>query len=461
MDSHSDNEQVQTSLVQKVTHQNNELKEHSEQPQDHQEVAKSEDIEDKSVQREQQEQREEEKSEHKPENPLDDNDSEDVSPKKVVKIPKNNAPVKKEISPKEFSLTKNFRMKNIYNSSNHSPNSRYRKMKSMDKTSKKFRSSLVSSIGKMSATSSQGFRSNYNTRQNKRRNLPDGNRSLMTLQRAGPGSYDLPPLLGGFILQNNKRNNPRYTIGKASKYEIQSMTKEQLIRNPGAESPGVGSYSPDHAKVRCDSPRAKIGRERRFIQLKSTNTLKKKVPHAYLSQDMQGLGYRKNGRGFTKEKRFILVAMKSRDSKMNPAPSHYNHHLHNTISSTFGNYKDNNRNATTKISQEDKYHNRTYFKELERCYGNDTSPGPAAYDSHKVTTSLSNMRRAHHNSFTKSGRNMMPRRKGDTNEPSPATYRAHLIKNSIKGGSFGTSRKGIDFTQLHAQHRGLIQKGLV
>ncbi|CAI2367039.1 unnamed protein product [Moneuplotes crassus] len=398
------------------------------------------------------EQKEEEKHEQRLMTSGSKEGSSTASPKKLIKIPKHAGSTKKVASPMDATIGKNSPMKNIYKSSGKSVKSKYRTMKSLDKA-RRYKGGLASSFSKMSSSSSQGFRTHYNTRQGNRSKIPNGYRSLMTLQRAGPGSYNLPPLLGGFIHQNNKRNNPRYSIGKASKYEVQSMTKEQLQRSPGAASPGVGSYSPDHNKFRADSPRATIGRERRFIQLKSTKTLKREVPHAYIKQDKSGLGSTQ-GRGFTKEKRFVVVAMKNRDKLSNPAPSHYNHHLHNTISSNFGNLRNKDRSATKK------YHNKPDFKKQKGCYGNESSPGPGAYDNHLQTSSLSRMRRSHHNSFTKSERNLLPSKKSMTNEPSPASYKPQSFIGKCKGGVIGT-RKSIDFTQLHSQFKGLIKRGLV
>ena len=273
-------------------------------------------------------------------------------------------------------------------------------MKSMSPRKRYSKNKLNSSMGDMNFSSSQGFRTTLGKIQ-RRRNIGNPYRSLLTLQRAGPGSYNLPSLLGGFIAQTNKKNNPRYSIGKASKFEIKSMNKDQLKRSVGFESPGVGSYSPNHNRTREDSPNTKIGREKRFIQLKHTTTLKRDVPHAYLKKDSEGVGMRRNGRGFTKEKRFVIVSMKNKDKIDYPAPSQYNSHMHNTISSNFGTFSLGHRRSNTNISNQDKYHSKIYFKELERCYNNSGSPGPGAYNNHDKVSRLSYIRNSHHNSFTK------------------------------------------------------------
>ena len=45
--------------------------------------------------------------------------------------------------------------------------------------------------------------------------------------------------------------------------------------------------------------------------------------------------------------------------------------------------------------------------------------------------------------------------------PSPASYKTLPQHKKVHGGMFGTGRKGIDFTQVHSQYRGMIAKGLV
>lgn len=59
----------------------------------------------------------------------------------------------------------------------------------------------------MSMLSSQGFGTDFRAT-HKRKNLSGMYRSLLTLQRAGPGSYDLPPLLGSMAQESHKKNGP-------------------------------------------------------------------------------------------------------------------------------------------------------------------------------------------------------------------------------------------------------------
>lgn len=253
----------------------------------------------------------------------------------------------------------------------------------------------------MSLYSSQGFKTDFKG-ENQRRTASGLYRSLMTLQRAGPGSYNLPPLLGGMALESHKKNGPRYSIGKADKYSMKVLDKQQRQALTGEHSPGVGRYSPDVNKFRTRSPETKIGREKRFIELKHTQTLKKDVPHAYLRQDTESVGAKDIGTKFTQEKRFAIVAMKSRDKLMTPAPGQYNSHEHNTMSKTSLTLFHSRTNSfDARRNLRDKFNNKQYYKELERGYGNNASPGPGAYDSHNKFGSLSHVRKSNDNSFSK------------------------------------------------------------
>ena len=143
-----------------------------------------------------------------------------------------------------------------------------RTMKSMSPRKAMQRSNFGISDGMSNA--SFGMQTDMNFRKkNRRRNIRAGYRSLMALNRAGPGSYNLPSLLGGNIMEYGRKNNPRYSIGKADKYSIKSLDKAQRKASTGLDSPGVGRYSPDSEKVRESSPKARIGREKRFIELKN------------------------------------------------------------------------------------------------------------------------------------------------------------------------------------------------
>ena len=94
--------------------------------------------------------------------------------------------------------------------------------------------------------------------------------------------------------------------------------------------------------------------------------MKTKVPHAYLRQDSDSIGKRDAGKGFPKEKRFAIVAMKTKHKVDEPSPSQYNSHMYNTISSNFGLAGARKTNSETRLSLQDKYHNKQYYKELER-----------------------------------------------------------------------------------------------
>lgn len=82
----------------------------------------------------------------------------------------------------------------------------------------------------------------------RKRSQHTSHRYFHHLHNAGPGSYNLPPLIGQLAADSNKINNPRYSIGKAKKMEIKVMDKNLSVANIGKHSPGVGRYSPDPNK---------------------------------------------------------------------------------------------------------------------------------------------------------------------------------------------------------------------
>lgn len=264
------------------------------------------------------------------------------------------------MGPKEFN--RRDQVKNVY--SVYGKRSNFRTMKSMSPRKNMQQNRLHMSMDGLSMVSSTGFKTEFNNgKSNKLRNTY---KSLLTLQRAGPGSYNLPVLMGGFTHEANKKNNPKYSIGKANKFSMIALDKEQMKMNTGQDSPGVGRYSPDSIKLRQSSPNTKMGREKRFIELKQTKDLKKEIPHSYFRQDSESVGLKQNGRAFTKEKRFLIVSLKNKDKVHNPAPSHYNAHMYNTISSNFGSFCARNNSSDLRTSLKDKYHNKQYYKELER-----------------------------------------------------------------------------------------------
>lgn len=122
-----------------------------------------------------------------------------------------------------------------------------------------------------------------------------------------------------------------------------------------------------------------------------------------MRKDNEGLGSKQNGRGFTKEKRFVVVALKDKDKQLYPSPSQYNSHVYNTISEStqYGKFHTRSSSFGPHDPSRDKYHNRQYYKELERGYTAGASPGPGAYEGHDKVKSLSHVRKSTDNSFTK------------------------------------------------------------
>lgn len=95
--------------------------------------------------------------------------------------------------------------------------------------------------------------------------------------------------------------------------------------------------------------------------------------------------------------------MKDKDKQLYPAPSQYNAHVYNTISEAtqYGKFFSRSSSFGPHDASRDKYHNRQYYKELERGYTAGASPGPGAYESHDKVKSLSHVRKSVDNSFTK------------------------------------------------------------
>lgn len=252
---------------------------------------------------------------------------------------------------------------------------------------------------------STGFYTEFNNK--RKQKIQSLRKSLTYLQRAGPGSYNLPNLFGGNISDSNLNNNPCYSIGKEDKRTIKVMDRHQRAANLGKFSPGVGRYSPDISKLKNKSPEAKIGREKRFIELKHWLELKKNVPHAYSNHETSELLQSTVGKGFTKEKRFLMQAKKEQETSLYPSPNHYNSNLYNTISSTqYGKLLSRTNSMDAKNSFADKsiekFNKKQYYKELEKGYYHSISPGPGAYNiGGQLTKSLSYVRNSINTSFTK------------------------------------------------------------
>jgi len=173
----------------------------------------------------------------------------------------------------------------------------------------------------------------------------------------------------------------------------------------GSHSPGVGRYNPDTQSCRKSSPNAKIGREKRFLELKTCHTLKKEVPHAYLEKDSNQVGSKLNGRGFTKEKRFVVVSLKDRDKAFYPSPSEYNPRFHRTVSSHMFSKSQTLRHSVDLNKKRNPLDDSKSLKEganhKSELILKVATPGPGTYNSHEKTKTLSHVRRCRDNSFTK------------------------------------------------------------
>lgn len=58
-------------------------------------------------------------------------------------------------------------------------------------------------------------------------------------EKAGPGAYDLPPLLGNQTIIDSIHNPPAYSIGTQDKKKLLALSKDQANSLKGLESPGV------------------------------------------------------------------------------------------------------------------------------------------------------------------------------------------------------------------------------
>jgi hypothetical protein len=55
---------------------------------------------------------------------------------------------------------------------------------------------------------------------NKNTKIDHYNSMYFSNERAGPGSYNLPALLGSFTMETNKKNYPAFSIGTSSKDKL-------------------------------------------------------------------------------------------------------------------------------------------------------------------------------------------------------------------------------------------------
>jgi len=325
----------------------------------------------------------------------------------VIKIPKFEKTDKKfneTVNPSDFDRMEDLHsIRKIYDKKKTR-----RSMKSLSPIKRYHNSKFNASMDCITDFSSKAVKTEFK-REIKRRKLRHSQTRLLHMHMAGPGSYNLPPLMGQFTFDANKHNNPCYSIGKEDRDTVRVLDKNQADAQKGQHSPGVGRYSPDNERLRNHSPYAKIGREKRFMTLKACDDLKKRVPHAYIDSMKSLIGDDDNKSiGFTKEKRFLVQHFKLRGKEFMPAPNQYNSHLHNTISSTqssqfFARSNSFGPNERDRFGKDaDKFNNKQYFKELDRGYLMSISPGPAAYQNNTENLkSLSHVRKSFDNSFTK------------------------------------------------------------
>lgn len=147
-------------------------------------------------------------------------------------------------------------------------------------------------------------------------------------EKAGPGAYDLPPLLGNQTIIDSIHNPPAYSIGTQDKKKLLALSKDQANSLKGLESPGVWKYNIDAIKLKFNYPKATIGRERRFHNHKSRDLLNMSLPHWYDSIDRDGIKeYGNRTNSFTKCKRFLERERKEDEEKDTPSSQSYNPEL--------------------------------------------------------------------------------------------------------------------------------------
>ncbi|CAI2367720.1 unnamed protein product [Moneuplotes crassus] len=284
------------------------------------------------------------------------------------------------------------------------------------------------------------------------RNFKKSGSGVFAHPSAGPGSYNLPGLLGSISMDANKKNHPAYSIGTQSKKKLLILCKDQAHAVKGQSSPGVGKYSGDINKIKERSPNATIGREHRFLSDKDRSKLNNSV-HCYDSPDRDSIKINGNKtNGFTKETRFLEMNRSLNEKKNMPSSQSYNHSHYGSIKERSEKIVPHSRNENTNQSL-DKFAIKTYFKELERGYCNKEGPGPAAYSTGARNT-LSNFRKSFDGSFTKAKRNISRYR--SKRSPGPSDYdtkTAYKNLNSIVGaGTIGKSRRNIDVTLMTSLH---------
>ena len=82
---------------------------------------------------------------------------------------------------------------------------------------------------------------------------------------AGPGTYEMPNLLGKSQTSFSEfKNMPSYSMGKARRNCTHSLNRAQNKKHMGNASPNVTAYTPHFEKVQQQQPSFSIGRDSRF-----------------------------------------------------------------------------------------------------------------------------------------------------------------------------------------------------
>jgi hypothetical protein len=282
---------------------------------------------------------------------------------------------------------------------------------------------------------------------NKNSKMDHYNSMYFPNDRAGPGTYNLPALLGSFTMETNKMNYPAFTIGTSSKDRLLILWKNQAIASKGKSSPGVWTYDGDNISLKEKYPIATVGRESRFLTIKSEDTLNASVPHYYDSFDRNSI--KQNGNktnGFKKSIRFLERDRLLKYNEGTPSCQSYNNSNYMTINdNSLKMHKiPKNNHATTKSMGKFEVH--SYCKELVKGYLNKDTPGPAAY-SNENRNNLSNYRMSFNGSFSRDKRNL-DKLTDFIITPGPHEYDTisnHASFKNIRGaGTIGKGRRQID-----------------
>jgi hypothetical protein len=144
-------------------------------------------------------------------------------------------------------------------------------------------------------------------------------------EKVGPGTYDLPQLIGKNNIQTSKRNYPSYSIGTQDKKQLLVLCKSQAESQKGQESPGVCKYETNTLKLKLKGPNVIIGREKRFCLDKERSILNKSIPHFYDTADRNSIKeYGNKTNSFTKFNRFFERERKAHEDKVTPSSQSYN-----------------------------------------------------------------------------------------------------------------------------------------